>query len=87
MAFFSGADRITIDFLHYYNDKIGIGGYFLLYIYVMNHVRGLLRQEGIRLKAKALSSGEIFVRLRESGGIPVHFVPILACYESTIAEI
>jgi transposase len=54
---------------------------------VMNHVRGLLRQEGIRLKAKALSSGEIFGRLRESGGIPAHFVPILACYESTIAEL
>jgi len=54
---------------------------------VMNHVRGLLRQEGIRLKAKALSSGEIFGRLRESCGIPAHFVPILACYESTIAEL
>jgi transposase len=54
---------------------------------VMNHVRGLLRQEGIRLKAKALSSGEIFSRLRESGGIPAHFVPILACYESAISEL
>ena len=54
---------------------------------VMNHVRGLLRQEGIRLKPKALCTGEIFSRLKESGGIPAHFVPILACYESAIAEL
>lgn len=54
---------------------------------IMNHVRGLLRQEGIRLKPKALVTGEIFSRLREAGGVPAHFVPILACYENAIAEL
>jgi len=54
---------------------------------LMNHVRGLLKQEGIRLKAKAFLSDEIFSRLRENGSIPSHIVPVLACYERTIAEL
>src|ERR1700690_326982 len=54
---------------------------------IINHGRGLLSKEGFRLKPKALITGEIFSRLRDNGGIPAHFVPILACYENAIAEL
>ncbi len=54
---------------------------------LMNHLRGMLRQEGIKLKAKAFNDGSMFTRLQENKGIPKHLGPIIASYEKTIAEL
>ena len=54
---------------------------------LMNHLRGMLRQEGIKLKVKAFNDGSIFGRLRENNGIPKHLISIIESYEKTIAEL
>ncbi len=35
----------------------------------MNHLRGMLRQEGIKLQVKAFNDGSIFELVRENRGI------------------
>jgi transposase len=52
-----------------------------------NHLRGMLRQEGVKLKAKAFDDESTFSRLRENKSIPRHLRPILESYEKTIAEL
>ncbi len=54
---------------------------------LMNHLRGFLRQEGIKLKPKALCKGDIFSWLTEQATLPQHFKSILKCYESALAEL
>jgi transposase len=54
---------------------------------LMNHLRGMLRQEGIKLKAKAFNEGSTFSRLSANKGIPKHLHPIITSYEKTIAEL
>ncbi len=56
-------------------------------ICLMNHLRGMLRQEGIKLKPKAFNDGSMFSRLQENKGIPKHLGPIIESYEKTIAEL
>jgi len=53
------------------------------YTNLMNYIRGLLRQEGIRLKAKELKMMEIFVKL-SGDRIPGHVKEILERYKGTI---
>jgi len=53
----------------------------------MNHIRGMLREEGIKLKTKAFNDGSTFARLRKNTSIPAHLSPILESYEKTIAEL
>ncbi len=52
-----------------------------------NHLRGMLRQEGIKLKAKAFDDESIFTRLQENKSVPKHLSPIVASYGNTIAEL
>lgn len=54
---------------------------------LMNHLRGMLRQEGINLKARAFNDGSIFAKLQESKGTPKHLLPIIVSYEKAITEI
>ena len=52
-----------------------------------NHLRGMLRQEGIKLKAKAFDDESIFTRLQENKSVPKHLSPIVESYGKTIAEL
>ena len=54
---------------------------------LMNHLRGMLHQEGIKLPIKVFKDGEVFSRLRENNDVPAHFASILACYEKMIAAL
>jgi len=54
---------------------------------IKNHLRGMLRQEGIKLKAKAFDDESIFSRLQENKNIPKHLKPIIESYEKTIVEL
>jgi len=54
---------------------------------LMNHLRGMLRQEGIKLKARAFHDGSVFVGLQENRSVPAHLRPILESYERSIAEL
>ena len=52
-----------------------------------NHLRGMLRQEGLKLKAKAFDDESIFTRLQENKSVPKHLSPIVESYGKTIAEL
>jgi transposase len=52
---------------------------------LMNHLRGLLRQEGIRLPAKVFRNGDVFSELKNNKDVPSHFSPILDSYEKLFA--
>jgi len=52
---------------------------------LMNHVRGLLRQEGVKLQAKVFRNGDIFSRLKENKHVPEHLTSVLESYEKSIA--
>ncbi len=54
---------------------------------IMNHLRGMLRQEGVKLKAKAFNDESTFSRLLTNKSIPKHLHPIITSYEKTIAEL
>ena len=54
---------------------------------VMNHLRGMLRQEGIKLKAKAFNDESTFSRLVLNKSVPKHLHPIITSYEKTITEL
>ena len=54
---------------------------------LMNHLRGMLRQEGIKLPIKVFKGGDVFSRLRENNDVPAHFAPILASYEKMLASL
>jgi len=54
---------------------------------IMNHLRGMLRQEGIKLKAKAFNDESTFSRLLTNKSIPKHLHPIIISYEKTITEL
>jgi transposase len=54
---------------------------------LMNHFRGMLRQEGIKLSARVFRNGDIFSRLRENKDVPDHLTTVAACYERSIAEL
>ncbi|MGO9690974.1 MAG: IS110 family transposase [Syntrophobacteraceae bacterium] len=52
-----------------------------------NHLRGMLRQEGIKLKTKAFDDESIFTRLQENKSVPKHLNPIVESYGKAIAEL
>jgi len=52
-----------------------------------NHLRGMLRQEGIKLKTKAFDDESIFTRLQENKSVPQHLNPIVESYGKAIAEL
>jgi hypothetical protein len=54
---------------------------------LMNHLRGMLRQEGIKLKAKAFYDGSIFIQLQENKSLPSYLKPVLGSYERSITEL
>lgn len=54
---------------------------------LMNHLRGLLRQEGIRLKGEAFSGEDILLGIMESEGIPQHLKPVIMSYQRAIEEL
>lgn len=54
---------------------------------LMNHLRGMLRQEGIKLKKNAFKDESTFPGLLANKSVPKHLHPIITSYEKTIAEI
>jgi transposase len=54
---------------------------------LMNHLRGLLRQEGIRLKAEAFHGEDIFLELKKSKDIPRHLKAVIDSYQRSIEEL
>jgi transposase len=52
-----------------------------------NHLRGMLRQEGIKLKARAFDDESIFTRLQENKSVSKHLSPIVESYGKAIAEL
>ncbi|MEW6116326.1 MAG: IS110 family transposase [Nitrospirota bacterium] len=54
---------------------------------LMNQLRGLLRQEGVKLKAEAFRDGEIFEELKKSKDIPLHLKPVIESYRRSIEEL
>ena len=52
-----------------------------------NHLRGMLRQEGIKLKAKAFDDESIFTKLQKNKSVPKHLSSIVESYGKTIAEL
>jgi transposase len=54
---------------------------------LMNHLRGMLRQEGIKLPVRVFRNGDIFTRLKENKDVPDHFSSILDSYEKLIAAL
>lgn len=54
---------------------------------LMNHLRGMLRQEGIKFKARAFNDETIFSRLLKNKSVPGHLHPIISSYEKAISEI
>ncbi len=54
---------------------------------LMNHLRGMLRQEGIKLKSKAFNDESTFPGLLTNKSVPKHLHPIITSYEKTIAEL
>ncbi len=51
---------------------------------LMNHFRGMLRQEGIKLSARVFRNRDIFSHLRENADVPDHLTAMAACYERSI---
>lgn len=54
---------------------------------LMNHLRGLLRQEGIRLNAEVFRNAEIFHKLKKREDIPRHLQPVIESYRRSIQEL
>jgi transposase len=54
---------------------------------LMNHLRGMLKQEGIKLKRNAFKDESTFPKLLTNKSIPNHLHPIITSYEKAIAEI
>lgn len=54
---------------------------------LMNHLRGLLRQEGIRLKGEALTGEDVFLGIMDSEEIPKHLKPVIISYQRAIEEL
>lgn len=54
---------------------------------LMNHVRGLLRQEGIQLKTEAFRDLTEFDRLLNNKDISEHLKPVLVSYQRAINEL
>lgn len=54
---------------------------------LMNHLRGLLRQEGIRLEAEAFRNEGVFERLKKDRDVPEHLHPVIESYRRSIEEL
>lgn len=54
---------------------------------LMNHLRGLLRQEGIKLPAEAFRNEEIFRQFKQRKDIPEHLFPVIESYRRSIQEL
>lgn len=54
---------------------------------LMHHLRGLLRQEGIRLKAEAFHGEDTFLELKNSKDIPWHMKAVIDSYQRSIEEL
>ncbi len=53
----------------------------------MNHLRGLLRQEGIKLPAEVFHDDGVFDRLKRNKEVPDHLRPVVESYGRSIAEL
>ena len=53
----------------------------------MYHLRGLLRQEGIKLPVKVFGNGAVFPELKNYKDVTAHFSPILDSYEKLFATL
>jgi transposase len=51
---------------------------------LMNHLRGLMRQEGVRLMPKAFRDIGVFDRLKKNKDIPGHLHPVIESYRRSI---
>lgn len=54
---------------------------------LMNHIRGLLRQEGIKLPTEAFRNQTIFEELKKRKDIPFHLHPVIESYQRSIQEL
>jgi transposase len=54
---------------------------------LMNHLRGLLRQEGIRLEVEAFRNEKVFEGLKRNKDIPRHLKPVIESYRRSIEEL
>lgn len=54
---------------------------------LMNHLRGLLRQEGIRMKGEALTGEDVLLGIMDSEEIPKHLKPVIISYQRAIEEL
>lgn len=54
---------------------------------LMNHLRGLLRQEGVKLPAEAFCREEIFEEIKNRKDIPVHLHAVIESYRRSIREL
>jgi transposase len=54
---------------------------------LMNHLRGLLRQEGIRLEAEAFRNEKVFEQLKKNKDIPLHLKLVIESYRRSIEEL
>ena len=54
---------------------------------LMNHLRGLLRQEGVRLGAEAFRDERVFGQLQEDKDVPLHLKPVVESYRRSIVEL
>lgn len=54
---------------------------------LMNHLRGLLRQEGIRLESEVFRDGRIFEQLKKNKDVPEHLRPVIESYRRSISEL
>ncbi len=52
-----------------------------------NHLRGMLRQEGIKLKVRAFNDSSIFSRLLENKSVSKHLGPVIESFEKSITEL
>jgi transposase len=54
---------------------------------LMNHLRGLLRQEGIRLETEVFRDEKVFEQLKKNRDVPQHLKPVIESYRKSITEL
>jgi len=54
---------------------------------LMNHLRGLLRQEGIRLETEVFRDEKVFEQLKKNTDVPPHLKPVIESYRRSILEL
>lgn len=54
---------------------------------LMNHLRGLLRQEGIRFESEVFRDERVFEQLKKNKDVPEHLRPVIESYRRSISEL